>query len=342
MGRLGNDRVTDPLRVGVVGLGRMGSYHAEALVDLDEVAIAAMADPRPGARGRAAQLHPQATLYADAAEMLDRARCEAVLVATPTPHHPGFVEASLDAGLHVLCEKPVALDPDESDRLGRLATSAGLVLQVGFWRRFASPWVAARDAVAAGRVGRPVLIRLSQWDADPPPPEFCDPAVSGGLAVDCGVHEFDLAEWLSGERLVGVRGEPMPIVEPRIGDVGDLDNLLVVGALHSGAKIVVDLSRNGRYGDDVRTEILGDSGAVFVDMLPHGRARIGTGDGVVDLPGSAAADAMRAGVRAQAAAFAARVRGAAVDVPDAFASSRAVRAALAAMRSLDSGAVEPV
>ncbi len=330
----------DPVRVGIVGLGRMGSYHAEALADLDEVAVVAMADPRPGRLADVAGHHPGASLHEDPAELLG-GRCEAVLVATPTPHHPGFVEAALGVGVHVLCEKPLALDPDESDRLGRMASSAGLVLQVGFWRRFSPPWTAARDAIAAGRIGRPVLIRLSQWDADPPPPEFCDPAVSGGLAVDCGVHEFDLAEWLSGERLVGLRGEPLPIVEPWIGEVGDLDNLLVLGMLGGGARIVVDLSRNGRYGDDVRTEILGDAGAVFVEMLPRGRARIGTRDGVVDLAGSATTDAMRAGVRAQAAVFAAGVRGAPVDVPDAFASSRAVRAANAAMRSLDSGVVEP-
>lgn len=331
----------DPVRLGIVGLGRMGSAHAEALAAVPEIEVVALADPRIAARQAAGLWHPGAVQFGAAADLLEGGIGEAVLVASPTSHHPGFVEAALDAGLHVLCEKPLALDPAVSDALGDRAAKKGLVLQVGFWRRFAPPWASAAAAIAAGRIGRPILVRLSQWDADPPPPEFCDPAVSGGLAVDCGVHEFDLAEWLTGERIISVRAESLPLVDDRIGDVGDVDNLLVVGALEGGGKIIVDLSRNARYGDDVRTEVLGSDGAILIDLLPEGRARIGTKHGMVELEGSQAGDAMAVGLQRQAGAFADAVRGQRSGIPDAVASSRAVRAAHAAMRSLERGSEEP-
>ena len=106
--------------------------------------------------------------------------------------------------------------------------------------------------------------------------------MSGGLAIDCGVHEYDLAEWLTGRRVVGVSAWSLPIVDAGVGSAGDVDNLVAVLELDDGAVATVDLSRNARFGDDVRTEVLGSSGAVFVDLLPTGRARIGDGDGVRD------------------------------------------------------------
>jgi predicted dehydrogenase len=336
--------MVEPVRIAVIGLGRMGAVHVSALGDVEEIAVVALADVRSAALAAASELHPKAATYRDPGDAIRDETAEAVLLATPTPTHPELVDASLEAGKHVLCEKPLALDPMVSDELGARAAASGLVLQVGFWRRFSPPWRTARDAIVSGRIGTPVLLRLSQWDADPPPAEFCDPAVSGGLAVDCGVHEFDLAEWLTGRELVEVRADALPIVADEIAAVGDVDNLLAVAELEGGAKVVVDLSRNARYGEDVRSEVLGSDGAVFVELLPEGRSMLGTAAGITTLAGSQTApeDPVIAGLRGQAAAFARAVRGEAVDRPGAFASSRAVRAAIAVNRSLRTGAPVPI
>jgi predicted dehydrogenase len=260
---------------------------------------------------------------------------DAWLIATSTPTHPELARRALAAGLHVLCEKPLALDVGESADLGRRAEQAGRVLQVGFWRRFSPPWARARELVAAGDIGEPLMVRLSQWDADPPPPQFCDPAVSGGLAVDCGVHEFDLAEWLTGLPIERVRGHRLPPVDESVTAVGDVDNLLVLLHLAGGAIATVDLSRNARYDDDVRTEILGSQGALFVDLLPGGRTRIGDRDGMRVVSGSEAADATAAGVAEQARAFAAAVAGSGAAVPDAATSARTVQIARAVETSIE-------
>jgi predicted dehydrogenase len=225
----------------------------------------------------------------------------------------------------------------EGEALADEATRAGKVLQVGFWRRFSPPWLAAKRLIDAGAIGRPLLLRLSQWDADPPPAGFCDPAVSGGLAIDCGVHEYDLAEWLTGCRVERVIGRNLPIVDEALGAAGDIDNLVALLELAGGISAVVDLSRNARYGDDVRTEVLGSDGAIFIELLPHGRTRLATSAGMEVVAGSEVIDATAAGVISQALAFAAAVRGDAGAVPGAAESNRAVVIGRAVQRSAEEG-----
>lgn len=315
--------MTEALRIAVVGAGRMGALHARVLSSVESVDVVAVADTAPGvAASVAGEIGVVGFESTDL--LLERDDVEAWLIATPTPTHGPVTRSALEAGLHVLCEKPLSLDPLESEALGAQAATLGRVLQVGFWRRFAPPWVSAKDVLDAGRIGRPLMIRLAQWDADPPPVEFCDPAVSGGLAIDCGVHEYDLAEWLSGLAIEGVRAQNLPLVDEALGTAGDVDNLVAVLDLAGGAVALVDLSRNARYGDDVRTEILGTDGAIFVDLLPTGRTRQATRNGVVVVSGSESADAVAAGIATQAESFAAAIRTGSGGVPGAAASTRAL------------------
>lgn len=334
-----------PVQLALVGLGRMGRVHAAALAALDVIDVVAVADPSAAARDVASALFPNARLLADPVDAFGLAGVEACLLATPTPLHSRQARTALDAGLHVLCEKPLSLDPDESLDLHRMATHAGRILQLGFWRRYAPPWRVAKEALDRGRIGAPLYLRLSQWDADPPPASFCDPAVSGGLAIDCGVHEYDLAEWLSGRRVVRVRAYAAPIVDDSLAAVGDVDNLVAVLELDGGAVATVDLSRNCRYGDDVRTEILGSGGALLIDLLPSGRVRLGSADGMIDFDDVSAADVTAAGVANQAVAFAAAIRGTGPTGPDAVASARATLIGHAVQKSMRTGGaidIEPI
>jgi predicted dehydrogenase len=161
--------------------------------------------------------------------------------------------------------------------------------------------------------------------------------VSGGLAVDCGIHEFDLIEWLTGRSVTRVLARPLPVVDESLAVVGDVDNLVVLVELDDGAVATVDLSRNARYADDVRTEVLGSNGALFVEMLPAGRLRIGGPDGIKRLVEADAEDAMAAGVAEQARAFVRRIKGGNGPVPGAGEANRALAIALAARESADRG-----
>jgi len=315
----------------IVGVGRMGSYHARTLVDSDRIDVVAVVDTDDeAAAGLGDEIGAESFRSPEA--LIAGSNAEAWLIATPTLSHPAVVRTALDAGKHVLCEKPLALDTRASRKLEMEAAAADRILQIGFWRRFAPPWAKARQLIDSGAIGKPLLLRLSQWDADPPPASFCDPATSGGLAIDCGVHEFDLAEWLTGLPIERVAAHQLPLVDLSLGDVGDVDNLVAVLDMAGGVVATVDLSRNCRYGDDVRTEILGSEGAIFVDLLPASRTRLATAAGfetVVETP-----DAFYSGILAQANAFAAAVRGAEIEVPLAAASTRAVAVGRAVQASV--------
>ncbi len=329
----------EPVRIGIVGLGRMGRFHLASLDGSNAVEVVAVAEPSAASLEAAAADLGDATVYSTPDEAFAHDGLEGVLIASPTPTHPDLVRRAVGAHLHVLCEKPLSLDPDESMQLDALRGDR--ILQVGFWRRFSPPWqVAQRAVVGDRRIGRPLMVRLSQWDADPPPPQFCDPAVSGGLAIDCGVHEYDLAEWFTGEQVEVVRAWNLPIVDDAIAAAGDVDNLVATLHLTNDVVATVDLSRNSRYEDDVRTEVLGSDGAVFIDLLPEGRARIGDSSGMHDLSGSHAADATKAGVIGQMEAFAAAVRKGGADVPGATESARATEIGIAVQEAARKG--EPV
>ena len=165
-------------------------------------------------------------------------------------------------GLDVLSEKPVGFDPGAIERLGERAAAAGRVLAVGFWRRTAWPYVEARRLVAEGAIGTPTFLRSSQWDADLPPLAFADPDVSGGVEVDCGVHEADLARWFLGCEIAQVSATGTP---GALAEVGDAETVAALAVTTAGQAVAIDLGRTCGYDDDVRTEILGPGGALLID-----------------------------------------------------------------------------
>lgn len=314
------------LKVALIGLGRMGRVHAAALAKSNMVDVVAVADPSEQAIEFARALFSRAQIFANYEQALTCVQVEACLIASPTPLHPQMVRDALSHGLHVLCEKPLALNVEVAHELATIATTANLVLQIGHWRRFSPPWATAKKLLDAGSIGAPIMIRLSQWDANSPPASFCDVSVSGGLAIDCGVHEYDLAEWFFGSPVRAVRAWNLTLVEKSLAAVGDVDNLCAVLEFDGSRTAFIDLSRNCRYGDDVRTEILGSDGAIYIDLLPTGRTRLATKDGVVEVEGSQVIDATAAGVENQLDAFATEIsmRGSA-DLPDGHASARATQ-----------------
>lgn len=298
----------------------MGRTHALALREIKELEVVAVVDPSPASREAAGHFFPGVATFDDCSHAFELA--DACIIASPTPSHPATVKNALLAGLHVLCEKPLALDVQTARQLHQQAADADRILQVGHWRRFSPPWLRAKELLDQGAIGKPLFIRLSQWDANPPPASFCDPSVSGGLAIDCGVHEFDLAEWFFDEPATTVRAWNLPLVDSSLAQVGDVDNLCAVLGFASGRVAQVDLSRNSRYGDDVRTELLGEQGAIFVDLLPTGRTRLADAKGTREVDGSQAVDATAAGVRAQTEAFIRRISGEPIELPDGMASAR--------------------
>ncbi len=282
------------------GLGRMGRVLLREAVTTSLFDVVAVVDVnRRAAVDAALTVDPAPRVFGSLHDAVTEVAADCCVIATPSNRHGDDVAVALASGLDVFCEKPLTLQVGQSRRLGRLAADHGLHLQVGLWRRYSKPFRMLR-AAAETDLGEIVSVRAVQWDANPPPPSFCDPAVSGGLIVDCGIHEFDMASWIGCQ----------PIGEPSVFPGG------------------------GRYADDVRVEVLGTRGAAFLQTVPTWSLTTRLADGVVrhmaQEPGEP--DAFVSGVRTELAAFALRN----VDefTPGAEASATALEHCLAATRVL--------
>jgi predicted dehydrogenase len=313
------------LGVALIGAGRQGQAHLAAVPGCVHVELRAVCDVMPGA---AAAVAP-AGVAADTAleRTLARDDVQAVVIAASTHRHAEIVGAALAAGRHVLCEKPLTLDPSDDARLDALARASGLVLQVGFTRRHGWPYREAARLIAAGAIGAPRMARLAQWDAAAPPAEFLDPAISGGLEIDCGIHEVDTGPWLLGspiDRIVAV-GAPTREV---IAAVGDLEAAAALATTVAGHAMTIDLHRSCGYADIVHTEIVGAEGAILIRFEDAGELQLGDPTGLRSVPGPSG-EAIRGALAAQLDALALAVAGEPTEAAGAEDSTRALRAARA-------------
>jgi myo-inositol 2-dehydrogenase / D-chiro-inositol 1-dehydrogenase len=299
-----------PVGLAIVGAGRMGVTHIEALRDEPSVRVNAIVDPSEAARGNALRAAPGAATFADLDDALAGGGVDAVLIAAPSPLHLPLVDACAARGLPILCEKPCGTTAAEARAAAAAADAAGCVLQIGYWRRFAPGLRALRDRIAAGELGDLRLVSCYQWDAGPPAPGFR--ASSGGIAVDMGVHELDQLRWLTGQELGPFSAEAQAPVDD--GPEG----LQLLGSLSGGTAAFVSLGQSFPHGDCVWVEVFGTAG--------HARERVLWGDD--------ADEALRVALRAQARAFADRVE---TGAPGDGASARDALIALEAAERLQPG-----
>ena len=332
-----------PATLALFGVGRMGSVHAQAIRrHLPDATLAAIAEPRAEAVASLGDAAGDATVYPSAPEALAHPGLDGAIVVTPTDTHDDVVTAALERDLHVFCEKPLTLDAAQSVRLEALGAERERILQVGFWRRFHPPIAMARRLLADGAIGRPLFSKLTQWDVDCPPVEWCAPDRSGGIFVDMAVHEFDQIEWFLDDEVVSVEARPLPLVIDALETVGDYDNAVVWFTLAGGGQGMIDLSRNGRYADDIRIEVLGSDGALFIETVPTGRLRLGRRGGIETVWADPEPDSFTAGIARELAAFTRAIRAKdASAVPGAAASIRASELGRAAARSADTGRPVP-
>lgn len=247
------------VRFGVLGVGRIGRIHARNLAtQVSGAQLIAVADPREDvAREVAARWHVP-HVFADYRQVLQHPQVDAVVIATPTDTHARIIQEAAAAGKHILCEKPIALDLPSIDQALEAVDRAGVKLQVGFNRRFDPTFQRVRELVAQGAVGQPHLLRITSRDPEPPPLEYM--RVSGGIFLDMTIHDFDMARYLMGQEVVEVYAMGAVLVDPAIGQVGDVDTAVVTLRFESGAMGVIDNSRKAVYGYDQRVEVFGSQG----------------------------------------------------------------------------------
>ena len=263
------------LRMAVVGVGRMGLTHAENLAHLTRGARLVAATTSSAERAESVRRRCGAVRVYDTLDRLIEAESlDAVIISSSTSAHIGNVERCAAAGLHILCEKPLGLSLDECSRAVNAVEKAGIKLMMGHTRRFDAGYQEAMRLIASGAIGRPVLYRSISGDVDPPPPEFADLAVSGGLILDSMYHDIYLGRWLMADEIIRVYGEGDALIDADVGLVGDVDNAVVSARFASGAMATLTASRTTRYGHDLRGEVIGEEGAVQVGRLQKTPVRL--------------------------------------------------------------------
>ncbi len=247
------------MRVGLVGAGRIGGFHARGLLELPLVERLTITDSDPG---RAAAVARELGVeFVEGTEALFGAGIDAVVIAAATPAHAELLHMAADARIPAFCEKPIALDLANTNSVIEHVERAGILVQIGFQRRFDAGYRAARQAVQSGALGEVLIVRLATHDPAPPPEEYV--AASGGMHRDLTIHDFDIAPWVLGRPIVEVYADG--VANARVfARHGDVDAGCTLLRFDGGTLGVVTGARNDPLGYDVRMEVFGMRDSIVV------------------------------------------------------------------------------
>ncbi|MDN5751215.1 MAG: Gfo/Idh/MocA family oxidoreductase [Pseudonocardia sp.] len=319
------------MRVGLIGLGRIGAFHARTLAGLDAVDSLVVTDAvRAVTAAVAAEVGAEAV---ESPEKLLAACVDGVLIAAATDAHPALLRAAVDTGLPVFCEKPLAAGLDEARAVA--AAVRGAPVQIGYPRRFDPAFRAVRGAVERGELGRVHTVRSTTLDPAPPPRAYL--AGSGGLFRDCTVHDLDAVRWVTGREVVEVYATGSDRADPMFAELGDVDSAALLLTLDDGALGLISNSRYNARGHDVRLEVHGAADSVAAG-LDDGLALQPVGPGALapaGPPHTFFMDRLAAAFRAELAAFTELVAGTIASpctVDDALETARLAEAAVVSLR----------
>jgi len=234
-------------------LGRIGAFHTETLCGINGLDGLVITDERTDVAAAVAAKHGVKAV--ETVEELLSAGVDGVVVAAATPAHAALTLAAVERGIPTFCEKPIASTAAESARIAEAILKSGVPVQVGYQRRFDAAFAAAKRAVDDGSLGTLHTVRSTTMDPAPPPMEYI--ASSGGIFRDCAVHDFDVLNWITGQRAVEVYATGTVQGDPRFAEYDDVDTAAVIVKFDGGALGVVSNARYNARGYDCRLEIHG-------------------------------------------------------------------------------------
>ena len=272
--------MSSKLNVGLIGLGRLGRVYARDLSSrIPCTRLTAVMDVSRQAVDAIAREFEVPAGYTDVAELIADDSVDAVVIVTPTATHAEVTKAAAAVGKPIFCEKPLSITLDEAVAMRQAVRDSGVFFQLGFMRRFDRGYVVAKERLASGAIGDAVVFKSTSRDPFPPSVEYANPKSSGGLIIDMGIHDIDLARWFMGE-VASVQAIGGVLAYPELGAVGDIDNAVVSLVFESGRLGVIDLTRNGIYGYDITTELLGTQGTLRIGYLRETPLMVMTKTGV--------------------------------------------------------------
>jgi myo-inositol 2-dehydrogenase/D-chiro-inositol 1-dehydrogenase len=270
------------IRIGLIGCGRIGKLHGNNLAhSVPGAKLVAVSDPFLNEKtiAWAQALGVSADrCFKDEESIFAAPDIDAVFICSPTSTHADFILRAAAVKKDIFCEKPIDLDISKIKKALDAAEKAGVILQVGFVRRFDHNHKKVRDTVASGVLGKPHEILVTSRDPEPPSADYVK--VSGGIFVDMMIHDFDMASYLAGSEITEVYTCGALCIDPSFAQYGDVDTAIVSLRFANGAIGVIDNSRAARYGYDQRVEVQCDKGCVQDHNDLNDTAVISTADGV--------------------------------------------------------------
>ncbi|MEM9708565.1 MAG: inositol 2-dehydrogenase [Pseudomonadota bacterium] len=263
------------INIGLLGCGRIGQVHARSFLGMKTARIAAVADALPEAAAALASEVGCPVASSDA--ILTDSAINAVVIGTPTTTHYDLIHGAAREGKAIFCEKPVDLSTERTRECLAAVAASNVAMMVAFNRRFDPNFAALKARIEAGDVGDVELVTVLSRDPAPPPIGYIK--TSGGLFRDMMIHDFDMARHLLGEDPVEVVARGSCLVDPAIGEAGDVDTAAVTLRTASGKIAQISNSRRASYGYDQRIEVHGSRAMVRADNQLESTLEIANGDG---------------------------------------------------------------
>lgn len=268
------------INVGIIGAGRIGKVHCESIMRyVKSATVKAIADPfltdetKDWAKGLGVN-----EFYTDYHKILEDKDIQAVLICSSTDTHSTISLEAIAAGKHIFCEKPIDHDVNKILEVKKALENSDVKYQVGFNRRFDHNFKAARKAVEGGQIGDLNILKVCSRDPGAPPVSYIK--VSGGIFLDMTIHDFDMVRFMSGSEVEEVFAYGAVLVDPAIGEAGDIDTAVISMKLANGAIAVIDNCRRASYGYDQRVEAFGSLGQVTISNDSESTAVVSDANGV--------------------------------------------------------------
>jgi myo-inositol 2-dehydrogenase/D-chiro-inositol 1-dehydrogenase len=265
--------------LGIIGAGRIGRLHVDNLLSVPQVKIKAVSDVVVDHLQEWAASKGISVLTTNYQDLLADPEIDAVFICSPTSTHAQIIQEAARAKKHIFCEKPVSFSAEQTIEALRVVEEEGVQLQVGFNRRFDPNFKKVRDHVQQGEIGQPHILKITSRDPQPPSVDYI--LTSGGLFMDMMIHDFDMARYVMNSEVVEVSAQGAVLVDPAIGEAGDIDTAIVTLKFANGAIGVIDNSRQAVYGYDQRVEVFGAKGAATADNCRPTTVEVSTVEGVV-------------------------------------------------------------
>ncbi len=268
------------IRFALLGAGRIGQVHAKAVTSNPLAKLVAVAEISEEAAN--AVIATYGGEFRDIDTIANSDDIDAVLICTPTNTHADLIEKFARAGKAIFCEKPIDLSIERVRACLKVVEETGAKLMVGFNRRFDPHFIALKETVEAGRIGKVEMVNIISRDPGAPPAEYIK--VSGGIFKDMTIHDFDMARFLLGEEIDTVIASASVLVDPEIGELGDYDSANLILTTASGKQCAISNSRRATYGYDQRIEVHGSLGMVAAENQREVSIEVATKDGYTRPP----------------------------------------------------------